>query len=174
MTTRTTAGITTALLAAGLACSATTGANAQSYHRLSNLFTGAAKCVDIINNGANNPVTNVNCGQYTGQAWYTTAVPGHPGYYTLKNAFDGPNKCLDIVNDGADNTLIMNFCGNYSGQYWSVTAFGMNSVVQFNKLRTLFTGPSKCLDIVNNGTDNTLIMNPCGNFYGQFWMVLPF
>lgn len=173
MTARMMPQIAAAIFTAALAFPVT-GAHAQSYHRLSNLFTGTAKCVDIINDGANNKLTVVNCGNYSGQAWYTTAVSGHPGYYKIQNAFDGPNKCLDIVNDGIDNKLIMNSCGNYSGQYWAITTLGNNSVVQLNQLRTLFTGPSKCLDIVNNGTDNQVVMNPCGNYWGQEWMVLTY
>jgi hypothetical protein len=39
------------------------------------------------------------------------------------------------------------------------------------RLRTQFTGGDKCVDIVNDGENNKLIMAPCGNFSGQFWKV---
>jgi hypothetical protein len=39
-----------------------------------------------------------------------------------------------------------------------------------NRLRTAFTGPGKCLDIINDG-QNT--MADCGNFTGQMWTLRP-
>ena len=42
-----------------------------------------------------------------------------------------------------------------------------------NRLRTEFTGPEKCLDIINDGLNNTPIMATCGNFSGQAWTILP-
>ena len=41
------------------------------------------------------------------------------------------------------------------------------------QLRTQFTGKGKCLDIVNDGRNNQLIMAPCGNYSGQMWTVSP-
>ena len=38
-------------------------------------------------------------------------------------------------------------------------------------LRTEFTGSGKCLDIVNDGTNNKLTMAPCGNYSGQLWLI---
>jgi len=37
------------------------------------------------------------------------------------------------------------------------------------RLQTLFTGAGKCLDIINDGANNQLIMAACGNVAGQFW-----
>ncbi|MGJ5632884.1 RICIN domain-containing protein [Nostoc sp. CALU 1950] len=42
-----------------------------------------------------------------------------------------------------------------------------------NRLRTQFTGLNKCLDIINDGENNKLIMAKCGNFSGQFWSIQP-
>src|SRR6185369_11755111 len=41
------------------------------------------------------------------------------------------------------------------------------------RLRTEFTGPGKCLDIVNDGKNDQLTMAPCGNFSGQHWTIEP-
>lgn len=37
------------------------------------------------------------------------------------------------------------------------------------KFRTTFTGPNKCLDIVNDGKNNMLQLADCGNYSGQNW-----
>jgi putative lipase involved disintegration of autophagic bodies len=42
---------------------------------------------------------------------------------------------------------------------------------QHQTLRNGFTGPSQCLDIVNDGQNNNLRMAPCGNYSGQHWMI---
>jgi hypothetical protein len=41
----------------------------------------------------------------------------------------------------------------------------------YDTLSTLFTGKDKCLDVVNDGTNNQLIMANCGKFTGQYWKV---
>ena len=38
-------------------------------------------------------------------------------------------------------------------------------------MRTAFTGPDKCLDIVNDGQNNKPTMAACGNFTGQMWSI---
>jgi hypothetical protein len=42
-----------------------------------------------------------------------------------------------------------------------------------HRLRTQFTRAGKCLDIVNDGNNNTLTMAACGNFSGQMWTIKP-
>jgi len=39
------------------------------------------------------------------------------------------------------------------------------------KLQTQFTGPDKCLDIINDGDNNKPTMAACGNFTGQMWKI---
>ncbi len=39
------------------------------------------------------------------------------------------------------------------------------------RLKTMFTGNNKCLDIINDAKDNKPIMAKCGNFSGQFWKI---
>ena len=39
------------------------------------------------------------------------------------------------------------------------------------RLQTQFTGNKKCLDIVNDGRNNELIMADCGNYSGQSWSI---
>ena len=62
-------------------------------------------------------------------------------------------------------------CGNYTGQVWFLVPTGTSGVFQ---LRTEFTGPGKCLDIINDGQNNKPTMANCGNFTGQMWRTTPF
>lgn len=132
--------------------------------RLQTKFTGSKKCLDIVNDGANNQLNMANCDNFSGQLW--SIKPAGQGAYRLQTQFTGSNKCLDIVNDGANNQLNMANCGNFSGQLWSIT--GKQGSY---RLQTEFTGKNKCLDIVNDGTNNQLNMTDCGNFTGQMWKI---
>jgi hypothetical protein len=42
-----------------------------------------------------------------------------------------------------------------------------------NRLRTMFTGTGKCLDIINDGDNDKLTMANCGNYSGQSWNIEP-
>ncbi|MEM6425876.1 MAG: RICIN domain-containing protein [Cyanobacteria bacterium P01_D01_bin.128] len=135
--------------------------------QLQTRFTGANKCLDIVNDGFNNQLIMADCGNYSGQFWSFDSDGTPPGTYRLRTQFTGANKCLDIVNDGFNNQLIMADCGNYSGQFWSFDSDGTPPGTY--RFRTQFTGANKCLDIVNDGFNNQLIMADCGNYSGQFW-----
>jgi hypothetical protein len=37
------------------------------------------------------------------------------------------------------------------------------------RFKTMFAGTNKCLDIINDGLNNQLIMANCGNYSGQYW-----
>ena len=47
------------------------------------------------------------------------------------------------------------------------------SVPSEGRFQTELTGSNKCLDIVNDGTNNQLTMADCGDFTGQFWHLKP-
>jgi Ricin-type beta-trefoil lectin domain len=54
--------------------------------------------------------------------------------------------------------------------YPIVQASSVAPVAQsYRSFKTDFTGDGKCLDVVNDGTNNQLQMADCGNFSGQFW-----
>jgi hypothetical protein len=114
-----------AILAGGAFEVASVPASAQtdgSPVRLRTNFTGADKCLDIINDGQNNKPTMAACGNFSGQKWTVTAT-GTPGVFTLRTEFTGPGKCLDIINDGQNNKPTMAACGNFSGQLWGMSKF---------------------------------------------------
>ncbi|MEO1211369.1 MAG: RICIN domain-containing protein [Cyanobacteria bacterium J06638_20] len=98
-------------------------ANAISeFNRLRTQFTGSEKCLDIINDGANDQLIMADCADYSGQFWSFQPI-GSEGYYRLRTMFTGEDKCLDIINDGMNDQLIMVDCGNYSGQLWQISDF---------------------------------------------------
>ena len=99
-----------------------TEVHAAGPYRLRTVFTGPEKCLDIINDGANNTPIMTWCGNYSGQAW-TIAPAGPRGFYKLRTQFTGPDKCLDIINDGQNNKLTMATCGNFTGQMWEISPF---------------------------------------------------
>jgi hypothetical protein len=35
----------------------------------------------------------------------------------------------------------------------------------------MFTGPGKCLDVVNDGVDNHVTMDNCAGYSGQYWHI---
>jgi hypothetical protein len=88
-------------------------------YTLRTAFTGGNRCLDIVNDGANDKLTMADCGNFSGQMWRMTRTK-HAGHVHLKTVFTGARKCLDIVNDGRNNQLRMADCGDFSGQYWSV------------------------------------------------------
>jgi uncharacterized protein len=90
--------------------------------RLRTNFTGAAKCLDIINDGQDDKPTMATCGNFTGQMW-TMAPNGTPGVFKFQTQFTGTAKCLDIINDGQDNKPTMATCGNFTGQMWGMSKF---------------------------------------------------
>ena len=60
----------------------------------------------------------------------------------------------------------MAVCGDYTGQKWTIEPIG---AAGYLRLRTEFTGSSKCLDVINDGRNNRLTMATCGNYTGQMW-----
>ncbi|OAD21295.1 carbohydrate-binding module family 13 protein, partial [Candidatus Thiomargarita nelsonii] len=94
------------------------GFNGNYYYRLTTMWQGDGKSLDIVNDGKNNnrPIL-ATTGNYSGQYWKITQVK--PGYYRLTTMWQGDGKSLDIVNDSKNNNRpILAPTGNYSGQYW--------------------------------------------------------
>ena len=138
-------------------------------YRLKTMFTGANKCLDIVNDGRNDRVTMADCGNFSGQYWKMATSDRHPGYTRLQTMFIGANKCLDIVNDGRNDRVTMADCGDFSGQYWKMVTSDRHP--GYTRLQTIFTGTNKCLDIVNDGKNDRVTMANCGDFSGQYWKV---
>lgn len=137
-------------------------------HRLQTPFTGKDKCLDIINDGANNRPVLATCANVSGQIW-TFEPLGIPGHFHLHAQFAGAGKCLDIINEAKRDTPIMAPCGNFSGQHWTLTQES-----GYIRMRNLFSGDGKCLDILNDGSDTLPRMRRCENVSGQMWHAPPY
>ncbi len=143
------------------------GLLATAPYRLRTPFTGSGKCLDVINDGADNRLTMAPCGDYSGQKWWGESA-GH-GQARLRNRFTGSGKCLDVIDDGQNDRLAMADCGDHSGQMW----WAEEASEGYVRLKNTFTGSDKCLDIVNDGRNNRLRMADCGNYSAQRWSVGP-
>ena len=124
-----------------------------------NAFSGSNKCMDIINDGANNKLIMGTCGNYSGQQW--TMTPTTLGHVTFSNQFSGLNKCLEATG----TSLRMNNCNAAPSQRWKVEPDKYNK-----NYSTVSNGATKmCVDIINDGQNNKLVMGACGHYSGQQW-----
>jgi hypothetical protein len=123
-----------------------------------NVFSGN-KCLDIVNDGANNKTIMGTCGKYSGQQW--TMTPADPGHVKFSNRFTGAKKCLEARG----TSLLMNDCNADPSQRWKVEADKYNK--NYNRVSN---GQTKmCVDIINDGQNNKLTLGPCGHYSGQQW-----
>jgi len=141
--------------------------NTNIYYRLTTQWQGAGKSLDVVNDGVNNRIQLANTGNFTGQLWKLTPLPG--GYYRLTTKWLGSAKSLDVVNDGKNNRLQLASTGNYSGQYWKLTPQGNG----YFRLTTKWQGEGKSLDVINDGRNNRLQLASTGNYSGQAWKLVP-
>jgi hypothetical protein len=135
--------------------------HAQSSH-LWNDGAGSGQCLDIVNDGANDKLNVVPCGNFSGQAW-TLQPSGTPGYYKLQTMFTGAGRCLDVVNDGVNDQVRMASCADVTGQFWELTR--LRGPGRGFQLTNRFTGPSRCLEAADEG----LRLRSCDRSRGQHW-----
>jgi hypothetical protein len=92
----------------------------------------------------------------------------HP--YNNINKYSQGDLCLDL--DEKENKLIMKKCSDKDSQNWISTPINNDKklyILHNQKLNKAHN--TKCLDIVNDGENNKLIMNKCGNYSGQQWII---
>jgi len=89
------------------------------YYRLTTMWQGDGKSLDVVNDGINNKLILADTGNYSGQYWKLTKLDS--GYYRLTTQWQGEGKSLDVVNDGVNNKLQLADTGDYSGQNWKIT-----------------------------------------------------
>ncbi len=139
--------------------------DANYYYRLTTMWQGDEKSLDVVNDGNNNRLWLNATVSSSGQFWKLT--PLHDGYFRLTSDLLGDGKSLDIINDGQNNnTPTMANTGNYSGQYWKISPLGNG----YYRLTTNWQGDAKSLDIVNDGQNNNRpILSNTGDYTGQYW-----
>lgn len=135
------------------------------YYRLTTMWQGECKSLDIVNDGQNNKPILAKTGHFSGQHW--KIAPASGGHYRLTTEWQGEAKSLDIVNDGTNNRPILAATGDYSGQYWRIAPAGNG----YFRLTTMWQGTGKSLDIVNDGSNNQPILATTGDFSGQYWKI---
>ncbi|KAH0551454.1 hypothetical protein GP486_007333 [Trichoglossum hirsutum] len=90
-------------------------------------------------------------------------------WYRLTNRYLGTSIALDVINDGLNDTeglLTMAPSADYSGQYWQLLPQSSGTF----KLRTMFLGPDRVLDVYENDSAKPHLAI-AGNYSGQNWMV---
>lgn len=156
------------LIFAGVTALFSTLAQSQSiepnvYYRLSSQWQGEGLSLDVVNDGKNNQIQLAKTGEFSGQLWKFTPLPG--GFYRITTQWQGEGKSLDVVNDGKNNRLQLADTGGYSGQAWKVTPQGNG----YAKLTTQWLGDAKSLDVINDGRNNRLQLADSGDYSGQYW-----
>ncbi|MCY0094633.1 RICIN domain-containing protein [Hoeflea ulvae] len=146
------------------------GAQAQEfdngiYYRLTTMWQGEGKSLDVVNDGVNNKLILADTGNYSGQYWKVTRLDD--GSYRLTTQWQGEGKSLDVVNDGTNNRLQLADTGNYSGQHWRVVRQSNG----YYRLTTDWQGEGRSLDVVNDGVNNKLQLADTGDFSGQYWKI---
>lgn len=136
-----------------------------AYYRLTTLWQGECRSLDIINDGVNNQVALRKSANVAGQYWRIT--PGPNGYLRLTNLWLGNGFSLDILNDGTNNKPVMAPTGYYSGQHWRIVPAWNGHV----RLTTEWQGDGKSLDILNDGTNDKPWLAPTANLSGQNWRI---
>ncbi|MEZ4888118.1 MAG: RICIN domain-containing protein [Chitinophagales bacterium] len=132
------------------------------YYRITTMWQGTDKALDVINDGQNNQIHLAKTGNYSGQFWKFTALGN--GYYRMTTMFQGDEKSLDVVNDGQNTKLHLAKTGNYSGQFWKLTPQGNG----YYRMTTMWQGEGKSFDVINDGKNNQVHLAKTGNYSGQF------
>jgi hypothetical protein len=135
------------------------------YYRLTTMWQGDGKSLDVVNDGVNNKLQLADTGNYSGQHWKFTRIDD--GYYRLTTQWQGESKSLDVVNDGTNNRLQLADTGNFSGQHWRVERQSNG----YYRLTTMWQGEGKSLDVVNDGVNNKLQLADTGDYSGQYWKI---
>ncbi|AKI01036.1 hypothetical protein IMCC20628_02337 [Hoeflea sp. IMCC20628] len=135
------------------------------YYRLTTMWQGEGKSLDVVNDGVNNKLILADTGNYSGQYWKLTELDD--GSYRLTTQWQGDGKSLDVINDGTNNRLQLADTGNYSGQHWRVVRQSNG----YYRLTTDWQGEGKSLDVVNDGVNNKLQLADTGDYSGQYWKI---
>jgi hypothetical protein len=107
----------------------------------------------------------VTCTGDDAQQWVT--VPAGGAAIQLTTVRFGAGICLD-VDEGSGGASLMTLapCSSRPGQ-----RFHTSSVGAYTRLTNDLRGPSSCLDVVNDGTNDRVRMAPCGSYSGQSWLL---
>ena len=143
------------------------------HYRLTCLFQGTMKSLDSANNKAMLTLSQLSDSQY----WSISLINGQWHRLTPKSA---PGKSLDIINDANDNRPTIANSGAFSGQYWKFTKLKAVptqapelpvsiDTSYYYRLTTMWQGTGKALDVINDSSDNKLILAATGAYSGQYW-----
>ena len=137
--------------------------DSNAYYRLTTMWQGDSKSLDIINDGKNNQPILAKTGNFTGQYWKINKVG--KGTYTLTTKWQGPSKKLDCIQGPNQNRPMLNE-SEYSGSAWTITPLGDG----YFRITNMWLN-DRSLDIVNDGKNNKIQVAKTGSFSGQYWKI---
>jgi len=141
-----------------------------TWYRLTNLWTGDALSLEVVNNNGTHSSGTLQMGAsggYSGQCWRFQPNPaGSTSTYALYTRFLGEGKRLDVYgNDKTTPHLAP--AGSYTGQIWTMTSWGDGTYMLTNS----YSGSGLHLD-VSRGAQQPFLEG--GNRFGQHWVITPF
>lgn len=135
------------------------------YYRLTTVWLGEGKSLDVLNDGTNAKIHLANSDRTPGQMWKITPVGND--FYRLTNRLLGEDVSLDVLNDGTNNQLRLTKTGPYTGQFWKMAPQGNDNY----RLTTQWQGDQKSLDVINDGKNDRLQLAKTGPYSGQIWII---
>lgn len=91
------------------------------FYRITNVFGGKDKSLDVVNDGTNDRLRVTKTGHFLGQYWRITPVKEHEGYYRLTTQWRGTGFSLEVVSADDNAQLRLTKTGDLTGQYWKLT-----------------------------------------------------
>jgi hypothetical protein len=99
---------------------ATTG-GVGGFYRITNVFGGTGKSLDVVNDGTNDRLRVTKSGHFMGQYWRITPVKECEGCYRLTTQWRGTGFSLEVVSADDNTQLRLTKTGDLTGQYWHLT-----------------------------------------------------
>lgn len=133
------------------------------YYRLTCMFQGEGKSLDVVNDSQGNRLHLFQTGNYSSQYWKVS--PLRNGFYRLSCKYQGEDKSLAILEDETSNQLQLSPSGDYTAQHWKIEKLENG----YYRLSTRSLGEGQSLDVLNDGQNDQVHLAPSGNYTGQFW-----
>jgi len=131
--------------------------------RLVNEFTGSNQC---LRSTSKTQVRLLGCSSDRALNQWTAIPLLNSDFVNLKGQPSNSNQCLALEKSG---TIMMKRCDPGSpGQMWGFTQW-KNGDDEHARLQNALSGEQRCLDVINDGTNNQVHMSECGNYSGQAW-----
>lgn len=132
-------------------------------YRLTTKFQGRGKSLSVVKEGRNYNVQLAPTKESSEQYW--RIIKDKDGYHYLESMSLDKYGCAMIVSNNQVKLLVTT--ENDEKRLWKIEKLNNG----YYRLTTKPYGKTKSLDIVNDMSDNKLILASSGNYTGQFWEI---